>query len=145
MQQNHRAGFTLIELMIVVSIIAIIAAMALPSLAASRRAANEANCISALRMVTSVNELYRNRFGSYALAADDWVLANLVPHNADGELLVGTDDYDFSYDSDGSVWSVSAVPRVPGVTADRAFYVDITGVIRFSTTGAAGPGSDAID
>ena len=52
-----KQGFTLIELMIVVAIIAIIAAISLPNLLRSRMAANETNAIGGLRSISSAEIL----------------------------------------------------------------------------------------
>ena len=58
-QPQRAGGFSLIELLIVVAIIGIIAALSIPNLLASRRAANEASAISAIRTISSAQESYR--------------------------------------------------------------------------------------
>lgn len=58
---RHKSGFTLIELMIVVAIIAIIVSIAVPKLMSARLAANEATALSTLRLLSTAQEQVRSR------------------------------------------------------------------------------------
>ena len=125
----QKRGFTLIELMIVVAIIAIILSLAIPSLQNARKSANEGRAIATLRSISTVQEQYKTRFGAYA----DWV-GKLEDA---GYIAIRFDEYDVLYYSgETHRWYLSAGPRSPA-DADRYFFVDQTGVIRFSSTGPA--------
>ena len=58
MRINRRKGFTLVEIMIVVAIIALLAAIAVPNFVQARNAARSGNCINNLRVIDSAKEQY---------------------------------------------------------------------------------------
>ncbi|MFQ5655316.1 MAG: type II secretion system protein, partial [Planctomycetota bacterium] len=107
---RREEGFTLIEMMIVVAIIAVVASMVLPNLLAALISGSEAAAISNLRTLSTACELYRSRNG--ALPPD---LASMLPAGLiDPVLASGTKgDYVFTYGSGVDTWSCNADPANP--------------------------------
>jgi type IV pilus assembly protein PilA len=145
---KNEKGFTLIELMIVIAIIAIIAAIAIPNLIEARKGSNEAAAIGALRTLTTAQALFRegdkdkDTTLDYATSLTELESTKLI----DGVLGKGQKQgYNFVVaGADQFTWSCTAGPASPGKSGDRYFFVDESGVIRFSTTTTAGTGDQAI-
>jgi prepilin-type N-terminal cleavage/methylation domain-containing protein len=136
-------GFTLIELMLVVAVIGIIAALSIPNLVESKKAANEKTAITYMRSWTSAQEIYHTRYGVYADADNQLFNEGLINFRgaADGF------GYNFSIDNGSNslyTWWGTSRPDVPGETGDRWFFIDQTGVIRWSTSGAADSSSNPL-
>lgn len=142
-ESRNRAGFTLIELMIVVTLIAVISALALPALQSSRRRGNEANAVGALRTMSNVQEMSRSRTGSYSTIPELIALGYI--DDTFGQATRNGYGYQMPGAPSNFAYQIQADPSAPGDTGDRFFYIDNSNVIRFSTGGTANSTSPPLD
>jgi|SRR5579875_2629036 len=160
MRKNQK-GFSLIELLIVVAIILIIAAIAIPNLLRSKMAANEAAAVGAVRTIVTAQVTYYSTYNTgYATtltalsgtagAAATCAAAQLLDPTFNSA-VPAKQGYNFYMAAanppanvpatacngiDDQTFDVTAVPITVGTTGQRSFCDDQSGAIMYDPTGA---------
>jgi prepilin-type N-terminal cleavage/methylation domain-containing protein len=157
--RNKQKGFSLIELLIVVAIILIIAAIAIPNLIRSKMAANEASAVATLRTLNTAEVVYSSNYSVATVFAanlsslgDGGTAANCAtgaapPTSANACLIDGAIEtanvapgksgYLLTYPAPANGYTINNDPTVPGSTGVRHFFTDQTLVIRFNPAASA--------
>lgn len=124
-------GFSLIELLIVIAIILIILAIAVPKLGSARMNANEMAVIREMQTINTMQTQYMSQFGKFATT-----LAELGPPNSGGpgpqaaDLIPATlsggdkDGYTFVLTGTPSGYTLNANPKVYNTSGRRTFFTD---------------------
>lgn len=127
---KRQAGFSLIELMMVVGIIGVLSSIVLPQFISSRQAAREAAAIGTMRTLVSAEGAYfagPGGYSSYGLSSD-LVARNLI----DASFAAPRQGYLFQITQPGGVtgYVITATPQGPEALQMRFFLADESGVIR---------------
>ena len=125
-----KKGFTLIELMIVVAIIAIIAAIAIPNLLRSRMQSNESSAIGNLRTIIGAEVAYNAANSIYAITFPE--MTGATPPFLDGDWSKTKSGYNFVMGGTTQNFSANGNAATYGTTGNRGFFTDASGVIRYA-------------
>jgi prepilin-type N-terminal cleavage/methylation domain-containing protein len=145
-------GFSLIELLLVVAIIGIISAIAVPNLLSSKRAANEASALAALRVISSAESTYQATTGGGQFASLAVLRTNSLVDSAVGAATIsgpGTPKLGYLFSAENisgtaaPAFDAKAQPSAHTSTSlifgtgSRSFFVNEQGVMYFNTTATA--------
>jgi type IV pilus assembly protein PilA len=153
--RNTQKGFSLIELLIVVAIFLIIAAIAIPNFLHSKIAANQSSAVGSLRSLNTACVSFNTSYGQFPTSLTDLgpVGSGGTPTSTSADLVDSVlasgskSGYTFAYTAGASnqSYSITATPTIPAATGQNMYFTDQSGVIRVDNSGSgASAGSTPI-
>jgi prepilin-type N-terminal cleavage/methylation domain-containing protein len=138
-KSRRRSAFTVVEIMIVVAIISLLAAIAIPRLLRARHDANETVTLSSVRVVSAALERYRAAQNPASYPESLAQLTKGSPPYLDSALASATSaamprqGFFYTYARlNPNQFALTASPVTPGVTGTRVFFVNETGEVRLN-------------
>lgn len=134
-------GFTLMEVLVAVGLIALLASVALPSFLRARSTTSEVVAVASCQTIGKACQFFYSHSTPHTYPDGLPGLANAVPSYIDPALGSGQKvGYRFDYRlTDAERFELRAEPVEPGNTGNRWYYLDQTGVLRVRMGGPAGP------
>jgi type IV pilus assembly protein PilA len=147
---KNQKGFSLIELVLVVAVILIISAIAVPSFLRSRMRANEASAVATIRTIDTGAVTYSISYPDLGFPATLNLLGGADPCTASPKSACLIDDaiaqgakggYAFVWTGDGAtpsiIYTVTGTPQTPGSSGQSMYCSDQTNLIHVDPLGAA--------
>ena len=154
-RRNPAAGFTLVELLIVMSVILILMTLAIPATQAVIRHGNETSAINSVRVLVSSENTYNSTYPAHGFTCSLQALGGRPgadPPTPESAQMIADDlasghkaGYTFTIDKcvkttvnnidQVGSYEITAVPTSPGHSGTRGFCTDENGLIRFDPKG----------